>query len=278
MNSALRSLSVSLPRAVRSARLSQLSAVRTTIVQSRSLFNFNKKDAEVSEKPEQTEQPEKQAEQQHTEVVLSDKQPSESEQNLAEIESLLQKEREALKKAQDEYHKAHKLAKELETKVKEVEAKAKEQESKASEYKDHLLRALAEQENIRTRAATDVKNAKIYAISSFAKDLLEVADTLTMAAKSVATAVEESNDPQFKSLYEGVLMTDKVLAKVLSTVGVSKFESLGKPFDPNIHDGLFQYPDPSKEPGSVGQVMKEGYMIHERVLRPANVGTIQKVK
>jgi len=259
---------------VRAARLSQLSAVRSSTVQTRSLFNFNKKEGEA-EKPAQTEQSQ-QPEQQHNEVVLSSNQPSESDANLAEIEALLQKEREALKKAQEEYHKAHKLAKDLEAKVKEVESKAKEQESKASEYKDHLLRALAEQENIRARAATDVKNAKVYAVSSFAKDLLEVADTLSMAAKSVAEAVEQTNDPKFKSLYEGVLMTEKVLLKVFNSVGVSKFESLGKTFDPNIHDGLFQYPDPSKEPGTVGQVMKEGYMIHERVLRPANVGTIQK--
>lgn len=163
--------------------------------------------------------------------------------------------------------------------------KLKQREHQLSQLNDQWRAAVAEQDSVRRRAKIDIDNANKFGIQGFAKSLLEVADTLTMAAASVEKeikacegdeAIRESPTFQtLRQLYDGVLLTDKVLNKAFERNHVIKFDAMGAKFDPNVHDGIFQFDDATKPPGTVGAVMKAGYMLHDRVMRPATVGTIR---
>ena len=148
-------------------------------------------------------------------------------------------------------------------------------EAELKTLKDQLLRSYAEQENTRTIAKRDVVEARQYAIKSFAKSLLEVADNLQRALDSV-NAQDVGSSPQLQTLYEGIQMTNVGLLKALSSNGVKKYcEVPGDKFDPSLHSALMQYPDPDKEPGTVGQVITVGFTLNDRVLRPAEVGVVK---
>ena len=144
--------------------------------------------------------------------------------------------------------------------------------------KDQLLRSMAEQENTRQIAKRDVSAAKNYAIKSFAKSLLEVSDNLHRALDAVpAEALGNSEDNNLKTLYEGVKMTNDGLTKAFGSNGITAFcQEPGEVFDPTKMNALMEYPDPSKEPGTVGQVIKVGFTLNDRVLRPAEVGVVKK--
>lgn len=131
-------------------------------------------------------------------------------------------------------------------------------------------------ENVRRRAKIDIDNSTKFGIQGFSKDIIEVADTLDMALENSKASFEKKNNPEFEALYDGLVMINNILHKTFNKHHVKKYKSLGEVFDPNVHDGLFQFPDPTKTPGTVGQVMKEGYVLHERVIRVANVGTVQE--
>ena len=150
-------------------------------------------------------------------------------------------------------------------------------ESQIKDLKDNLLRSLAEQENTRRIAQRDVANAKSFAISSFAKSLLDTSDNLTRALDAVPEDLrhDHENHPVLANLYEGITMTDDGLTKAFAKNGLVKFGEKGDKFDPNIHEALFEYPDPEGEPGNVGQVMKVGFMLNKRVVRPAEVGVVK---
>jgi len=138
------------------------------------------------------------------------------------------------------------------------------------------MRFMAEAENARRRAAEDVESAKKFALQSFAKDLLDIADNMSLALNSVAKEVDSTEvHPGLKSLYEGIVMTDRVFHKAMEKHGIKKMDSLGKKFDANSHQVMFQFEDPSKPAGTVGQVFKEGYTLHGRIVRPAAVGTVK---
>lgn len=142
--------------------------------------------------------------------------------------------------------------------------------------KDQLLRSYAEQENTRNIARRDVAEARQFAIKSFAKSLLEVSDNLQRALDSVPTS-DLSSNAQLKLLHEGIAMTNTGLLKALEANGVKKYcETPGDKFDPELHNALMQYADPTKEPDTVGQVIKVGFTLNNRVLRPAEVGVIKK--
>jgi molecular chaperone GrpE len=145
-------------------------------------------------------------------------------------------------------------------------------------FKDQLLRSLAEQENTRQIAKRDVTAAKNFAIKSFGKSLLDVSDNLHRALDAVpAEALEGDTNNNLKTLYEGVKMTNDGLTKAFQSNGIQSFcREPGDVFDPNKHEALMEYPDPSKEPGTVGQVIKVGFTLNNRVLRPAEVGIIKK--
>jgi molecular chaperone GrpE len=146
------------------------------------------------------------------------------------------------------------------------------------ELKDALLRSLAEQENTRRIAARDVSEARQFAIKSFAKSLLDVSDNLERAMAAVPPSYIENKEehPVLANLYEGIELTERGLMKAFTSNGLEKFGAVGEIFDPNQHEALMEYPDPTKAPGTIGQVMKVGFLLNKRVLRPAEVGVIKK--
>ena len=148
-----------------------------------------------------------------------------------------------------------------------VEALAKE----AAEARDKMLRTLAEMENLRKRTAKEVADARIYGITGFARDVLDIADNLQRALDAVPAETRESADPILKALIEGVELTERSLLNALEKNGVKRFDPSGEKFDPNFQQAMYEVPDASVPPGTVIQVVQAGYMIGDRVLRPALV-------
>jgi molecular chaperone GrpE len=142
----------------------------------------------------------------------------------------------------------------------------------AAEYKDKLLRTLAEMENLRRRTEREVADARTYGIASFARDVLAVADNMQRALEAIGPELREQGDAKTKSLIEGVELTERELLKSLEKNGVRKFSPVGEKFDPNVHQAMFEVPNAEVPPGHVAQVIQAGYMIGERMLRPALVG------
>jgi molecular chaperone GrpE len=142
----------------------------------------------------------------------------------------------------------------------------------ASDNKDKLLRSLAEMENMRRRTERQVADAREYGITAFARDVLAVADNMSRALSAIDPQLRETADPGLKSLLEGVELTERELLKVLEKHGVKKFEPTGEKFDPNLHQAMYEVPDPSLPNGTVAKVVQAGYMIGDRMLRPALVG------
>ena len=141
----------------------------------------------------------------------------------------------------------------------------------AAEYKDKLLRLLAEMENLRRRTEREIADARAYGVSNFARDIVAVADNMDRALGALDAGLREKADAGTKALLDGVELTERELLKVLEKHGVKKFEPLGEKFDPNLHQAMFELPDPSRPAGTVAQVVQPGYMIGERILRPALV-------
>lgn len=140
-----------------------------------------------------------------------------------------------------------------------------------AETKDRLLRTLAEMENMRRRTERDVADARVYGISAFARDVLGVADNMHRALQAASDEVRATADSGVQALLEGVELTERELMKALEKHGVKRIEPLGQKFDPNRHQAMFELEDPSVPNGTVKQVIQAGYLIGERVLRPAMV-------
>jgi molecular chaperone GrpE len=145
-------------------------------------------------------------------------------------------------------------------------------EAEKADLKDKLLRTLAEMENLRRRTEREVADARAYAVTKFARDILGVADNLRRALESLPAETRESLDGAAKGVVDGVELTEKELLKVLDTHGVKKLEPLGQKFDPNMHQAMFEAPDPTQPKGHVVAVVQAGFSIGDRVLRPALVG------
>src|SRR5215475_1488115 len=142
----------------------------------------------------------------------------------------------------------------------------------AAEARDKMLRTLAEMENLRKRTAREVADARAYGITGFARDILDIADNLQRALDAIPAEAKESADPGIKAFIEGVELTERSLLNTLEKNGVKKFDPSGERFDPNFQQAMYEVPDPSVPSGTVVQVVQAGYMIGERVLRPALVG------
>lgn len=138
--------------------------------------------------------------------------------------------------------------------------------------RDQRIRAAAEMENLRRRTAREVADVKKFAVSSFARDLLSVSDNLTRALTVVTDDEKGAAGEVWKNLLEGVEMTERELLSVFDKNGVKKINPEGERFDPNQHQAMFEVPDPNQPSGLVVQVVAPGFMIGERVLRPAMVG------
>jgi molecular chaperone GrpE len=145
-------------------------------------------------------------------------------------------------------------------------------EAEKAELKDKLLRTLADMENLRRRTEKDLADARIYGVTRFARDMLDVADNLRRGIESVPLAEREAAEGSMKALLEGVDLTERDLLKKLETHGVKKLAPEGQKFDPNFHQAMFEVPDETKPNGTVLQVIQTGYAIGDRVLRPAMVG------
>jgi len=142
----------------------------------------------------------------------------------------------------------------------------------AAEFKDKLLRTLAEMENLRKRTEREVADSRLYGIASFARDMLGVADNMRRALETVTPELRSGAQAGVKALIDGVELTERELVKALDKAGVRQFTPQGEKFDPNLHQAMFEVPDATVPAGSVVQVVQPGYMIGERVLRPALVG------
>jgi len=145
-------------------------------------------------------------------------------------------------------------------------------QKEATEARDKMLRTLAEMENLRKRTAREVSDARTYGITGFARDVLEIADNLQRTLDAVSAEAKANADPGLKALIEGVELTERSLLNALEKHGVKKFDPSGEKFDPNFQQAMYEVPDPTVPAGTVVQVVQAGYMIGERVLRPALVG------
>ena len=148
----------------------------------------------------------------------------------------------------------------------------------AAEYKDKLLRTLAEMENLRKRTEREVTDARLYGIASFAREVLAVADNMHRALEAVGPEQREHADGKVKALIEGVELTERELMKALEKSGVKKFSPRVEKFDPNLHQAMFEMENADVPPGHVAQVVQAGYMIGDRVLRPAMVAVAKAAK
>ncbi|KAI0372879.1 GrpE nucleotide exchange factor [Pilatotrama ljubarskyi] len=175
--------------------------------------------------------------------------------------------------------------------------KLKAEEAKVADCMSRLRYLQADYLNLQRNAAREKEQARDFAITKFAKDLLETVDVLSMALKSVPKELvhppqensdvassqsspsnppaEKSAEAYLKELYEGVESTQRLLLHTLFKHHVKPYDPVGEKFDPNLHEALYQVPIPGKEPGTVFDCQKVGYMIKDRVLRAAQVGVVQ---
>lgn len=151
-----------------------------------------------------------------------------------------------------------------------------EQEDEALKLKDQLLRTMAELENVRKRTDREREDTAKYAISSFARDMLNVSDNLRRAIDAVPEGAADA-DPALKALIEGVEITENELLNSLEKHGIKKIDPQpGDSFDHNVHQAMLEIPSTEHKPGTIAQVMQVGYVIHDRLLRPALVGVAKE--
>jgi len=183
------------------------------------------------------------------------------------------RDREALKRAADDFLKSRKA--EAQAEVAEDEAVADPLatlQAENRELKDQMLRLAAEMENLRKRTARDVHDAKTYSVANFARDMLGVSDNLRRALEAIPADALEKGDAGLKALAEGVEMTERTMLSTLERHGVKKIEPEGQKFDPHFHQAMFEIPNTEVPNNTVLQVVQAGFVIGDRVLRPALVG------
>jgi molecular chaperone GrpE len=147
-------------------------------------------------------------------------------------------------------------------------------QAEVAELKDKWLRAHAEVENIRKRTEREREEAAKYSITKLARDIVAVGDNFQRAIDAVPAGAAE-RDPALKSFLEGVTMTERELLNALDRHGIRRVQPLNEPFNPHLHQAVAQVPRPDVPPGTIVEVYQAGYMIEERVLRPAMVGVAQ---
>jgi molecular chaperone GrpE len=140
--------------------------------------------------------------------------------------------------------------------------------------KQEVLYARAESQNVRRRAEKDVQDARAYAATGFARDILSVYDNLVRAIEAIPADLHD--DPRLKALVTGVEATQREVEKVFAQHGISRIAAHGLPLDPNQHQAMLEVPSDEHEPGTVVQEMQSGWMIRDRLLRPAMVGVAKK--
>jgi molecular chaperone GrpE len=150
------------------------------------------------------------------------------------------------------------------------ENRLKELEKELEEVRQHVLYAQAETQNVRRRLEAEKQQTSAYAVTNFARDMLSVKDNLDRALASFPEDLR--SDERLKSLITGIEATGRELANVFQRHGIVKVEAMGQPLDPNRHQAMLEVPNDEAEPGTIVQEMQAGYMIKDRLLRPALVG------
>lgn len=140
--------------------------------------------------------------------------------------------------------------------------------------KQDVLYAKADTQNVRRRMEKDISDARNYAATGFARDILSVADNLSRAIEAVPEDLRE--DSKFKGLVVGIQATQRELEKAFAQHGISRIAAMGLPLDPNQHQAMMEVPTEEAEPGTIVQEMQAGYMIRDRLLRPSMVGVAKK--
>lgn len=148
---------------------------------------------------------------------------------------------------------------------------ADDPESTITDLKDRLLRTMADMENLRNRSRREQEDALKYATTNFARDLLNVSDNLRRALESVPADADPENET-LKTLRDGIEMTERELLSVFERHGIASINPVGEKFDHNAHQAMFKVPGTDAAPGTVVQVVQAGYMLRDRLLRPAMVG------
>ena len=138
-----------------------------------------------------------------------------------------------------------------------------------AELKDRMLRTMAEMENLRRRTEKEIRDSKQYAAASFARDMLGVGDNLRRALEAISAEVRDAANDSMRGLIEGVEMTEREMLNQLEKHGVRRIDPAGEKFDPNFHQAMFEVPNTEVPNNTVVQVMQAGYVIGDRVLRPA---------
>ncbi|MEP5939000.1 MAG: nucleotide exchange factor GrpE [Erythrobacter sp.] len=155
-----------------------------------------------------------------------------------------------------------------------VEEALEELRADLEKAKQDVLYAKADAQNVRRRAEKDVSDARSYAATGFARDVLAVADNLGRAMDALPAEVRE--DEKLQGFVAGMAATQRELEKVLGQHGITRIASMGLPLDPNQHQAMMEVPTAEQEPGTIVQEMQSGYMIKDRLLRPAMVGVAKK--
>ena len=137
-----------------------------------------------------------------------------------------------------------------------------------------VLYARAETQNVRRRLEKDIADARAYAATGFARDILSVADNLARALDAVPAELRE--DEKLKGLVAGIEATAREIDKVFAAHGISRIAAYGLPLDPNQHQAMLEVPSTDAEPGTIVQELQPGYMIKDRLLRPAMVAVAKK--
>ena len=140
--------------------------------------------------------------------------------------------------------------------------------------RDRLLRAFADAENIRRQADRAISDARKFAIADFARELLIVIDNLERTIHAADTG--DKNAPDTAALVEGVKATLQIFLRILERFGVRRIDAEGQPFDPNLHEAVMEDDEPSAPPGTVTRVLEPGYMLQDRLLRPARVAVAKR--
>lgn len=148
-------------------------------------------------------------------------------------------------------------------------------EQALAESKDQLIRTVADMENLRKRAAREREDASKYAVSGFARDLLDVADTFRRALAAIPEDLK--SDGKINPLIEGIEAMERALLSCFEKNGIKKIEPMDEVFNPNFHEVMFEAPIPDKPNGTIIQIVEPGYLLHDRLLRPARVGLAKTV-
>jgi len=151
-----------------------------------------------------------------------------------------------------------------------------ELEQKVLDLKDQLMRTLADGENLRKRTLKDIENSKKYSHISFVKDLVTSVDNFQRALKAVPEDKSSLPEP-IKNLIIGLEIVEKEILTTLEKHNVKPIDPLGEKFDYNFHQAMFEVPTNKEEPGKVVEVSQKGYVLHERLVRPAMVGISKKI-